>query len=500
MVAKGKTGTQFVHLRTHSAYSLQEGAVSVAKLIDLAIDDKQPALAITDTANLFGALEFSEKAPGKGLQPIIGCTFETVFEIGDANSADRGRNGKQGLRSSPSIVLLCASEVGYRNLLWLVSLAYTRTGDGERLELREADFAGRTDGLICLTGGPSGPLDRLLSENHADEARQVFAKLQSLFGDGLYVELQRTRRSDRAVEEQLLDLAYANDVPLVATNDVFFASEDDYEAHDALLCIKDGRYIVEDDRRRETKDNCFLSQAQMAERFSDLPEALANTLEIARRCHFRPRTHDPILPRFTAIEKGGAAQVEISDEDGLAQEAAELVRQARAGLNERLEQHDLAPGVDRETYDKRLNYELGIIEKMQFPGYFLIVADFIKWAKNEANAFAPHAGALAIVQRAARFTADENVAAIRSLQQAGGVQKRAFARSGRRHEPDHFTRLQVEVGPAQHFQFATSRFVVALNAAQLECGATHIEAPPQDRGTPRAKPGKWWPRRTGSKP
>ncbi|MEM1364888.1 MAG: DNA polymerase III subunit alpha [Pseudomonadota bacterium] len=383
---------QFVHLRTHSAYSLQEGAVSVAKLIDLAIDDQQPALAITDTANLFGALEFSEKASAKGLQPIIGCTFETVFEVASPNTSERPRTGKQGLLASPSIVMLCASQTGYQNLIWLVSRAYTRTADGDRLVLREADFEGRTEGLICLSGGPDGPVDRLLSDGKGDEAKSVFSKLLNLFGGGLYVEIQRTRRSDRRVEEGLLDLAYAHDVPVVATNDVFFAREDDYEAHDALLCIKDGRYIVEDDRRRETKDNCFLSQAQMAERFSDLPEALSNTLEIARRCHFRPRTHDPILPRFTAIGKGDEAQNAMSDEDGLAQEAAELVRQARAGLDARLKQHGMADGLKREDYDSRLEYELGIIERMQFPGYFLIVADFIKWAKNEGIAVGPGRG------------------------------------------------------------------------------------------------------------
>ncbi|MEO0637535.1 MAG: DNA polymerase III subunit alpha, partial [Pseudomonadota bacterium] len=356
------------------------------------IETNMPALAITDTSNLFGALEFSEKASGKGLQPIIGCSFELSFESADEEVSPRLRNGKAGLGSSPSVALLCASEQGYRNLLSLVSRAYTRTADGDRLEIRARDLEGRTDGLICLSGGPDGPVNRLLSEDRRAEAEQTVHALHRLFGDGLYIELQRTRRDDQAIEEQLLDIAYASNLPIVATNQVFFAKPEDYDAHDALLCIKDGRYIVEDDRRRETRDNCFLDQGQMQAKFADLPEALANTLEIARRCHFRPRTHDPILPRFTAVEQGGAANADAGDGDGLAEEAAELVRQARAGLDDRLRQHELAPGVDRKTYDERLDYELGIIERMQFPGYFLIVADFIKWAKAQGIAVGPGRG------------------------------------------------------------------------------------------------------------
>ncbi|MEO1694170.1 MAG: DNA polymerase III subunit alpha, partial [Pseudomonadota bacterium] len=249
---------------------------------------------------------------------------------------------------------------------------------------RLAEFA---DGLIALSGGPEGPIDTPLRDGQTAVAAERLGKLHRIFGDRLYVEVQRHGTADEArVEPALLDLAYDRDVGIVATNEVYFATPSDHEAHDALTCIADGRYVVEDDRRRLTPDHHLKSERQMVALFADLPEALANTVEIAKRCTVRPLGKKPILPPFVQTADGA------SNTDRVRVEAEELGRQAREGLDMRLASHACADGFTREDYDKRLAFELGIIEKMGFPGYFLIVADFIKWTKGEGIPVGPGRG------------------------------------------------------------------------------------------------------------
>lgn len=350
----------FVHLNVRSSFSLLEGALTVARLAALAKADHQPAIALTDD-NLFGALEFSEKLSAGGVQPIVGLTLALDFKDREQRS---GRSLKEEKR--PAVVLLGRSEAGYRNLMALSSRAFLDgEGDGSPhvgLDLLEA----RREGLIALTGGPEGPIDLALAEGAEDIATARLARLQDIFGDALYVELQRhDLAGEKAVEGALLGLAYGRGLPIVATNGARFGERADHESHDALICLAEGRVLAETERRQMSPDHFLKTRAEMAALFQDLPEALANTVEIARRSAYRPRTRKPILPRFTV------------DED----EAAELRRQAVAGLQARLDAHGTAPGLDRETYDQRLDFELGVIERMKFPGYFLIVADFIKWAK-----------------------------------------------------------------------------------------------------------------------
>ncbi len=206
--------------------------------------------------------------------------------------------------------------------------------------------------------------------------------LERLFGDRLYVELQRHGlEAERLAEPALVELAYARGLPLVATNEPYFASREDYEAHDALICIAEGRVVADTDRRQLTVEHRFKTRAEMAALFADVPEAVASTVEIARRCAYRPRTLAPILPRFSVGEDGAAVD-----------EAAELRRQAAAGLDRRLAVHGLAPGRKPEEYRERLDYELGVIERMKYPGYFLIVADFIQWAKAQRIPVGPGRG------------------------------------------------------------------------------------------------------------
>jgi DNA polymerase III subunit alpha len=368
---------RFVHLKVHSAYSLLEGALPIGKLAKLAEGDSQAALAITDTDNLFGALEFSDKLAGMGIQPIVGCTLAIDFGDG-AKDEPRQKALKAESKTvlAGRIALLAMSEAGYANLMTLTSAAFLDTAESDQPHVKWSLIERHVEGLIALTGGPDGPIDKALADGQVEPARARLSRLAQAFGDRLYVELQRHGMpAERAVEPQLLDLAYALGLPVVATNEIYFGKAADYEAHDTLICIAEGRYVSEDDRRKLTPEHCFKSQDAMCALFSDLPEAAANTLEIARRCHVRSQSRNPILPQFVAAPPGADASAQ------LAAEAAELRRQAEDGLRARLAKVGLAPGKEEKEYWDRLAFELEIIAKMKFPGYFLIVADFIQWAK-----------------------------------------------------------------------------------------------------------------------
>jgi DNA polymerase-3 subunit alpha len=366
----------FVHLHVHSSYSLLEGALPIARLAELAKADRQPALALTDTDNMFGALEFSDKMAAAGIQPIIGCALAVDFA--DQDAGPRATGGLPLTR--PRIVLLAAREAGYRSLMRLNSRAFLETPPNEPPHIKLAWLAQEVSGLIALTGGPSGPLDAAITAGQGNLAAARCTALLDLFGDRLYVELQRHgSTAERQAEAALVELAYAQGIPLVATNEPFFATRDDYEAHDALICIAEGRYLAETDRRQLTAEHRFKTRAEMTALFPDLPEALASTVEIAQRCAFRPRVQSPILPRFSVG-------------DTAVDEAEELRQQAQAGLERRLSVHGLAPGRTVEDYRERLAYELGVIATMKYPGYFLIVADFIQWAKAQGIPVGPGRG------------------------------------------------------------------------------------------------------------
>jgi DNA polymerase III subunit alpha len=362
----------FVHLHVHSAYSLREGALAIETLAKRAKADDMPALAITDANNLFGALEFSEKLATEGVQPIIGAQITVDFGDAAARGADRA--------SAAPIVLLAQNEAGYRNLMRIASDVWLGHEAGEAPHVAFEALA-PVDGLIALTGGPSGPIDAGLTLGRNDLAEARLERLATLFPDRLYVEIQRHfLAAERANEHRLLDLADRLGLPLVATNEPYFAALSDHEAQDALLCIADGALIGDADRRRLSPEHRFKTRAEMVQLFADLPEALANTIEIAQRCAFRPETRKPILPRFTAPD--GAALDEVK----------ELRAQAEAGLAKRLSAHGCAEGASEEDYRRRLAFELDVIEKMKFPGYFLIVADFIQWAKRQGIPVGPGRG------------------------------------------------------------------------------------------------------------
>ena len=370
------THADFVHLRVHSAYSLAEGAIRVKELPGLCRDNAMPCVAVTDTNNLFGAMEYSGALSAGGIQPIVGCQLRLQLDV------------EEGKAEAPSgnLVLLVQNDAGYRNLLKLLSRAYLDAEDAHDPHVTLGDLSNHNAGLIVLTGGPEGPVGRLLLAGKVEAANDLLVSLRHTFQDRCYVEIMRHGlEQETATEDRFLEFAYALDVPLVATNEVFFPTRDMYDAHDALICIASGRRVSEPERRRLTAHHYFKSADEMKALFEDLPEAISNTVVIARRCAFMVEAIDPILPPFDCGEGR-------SEED-------ELRDIARAGLGHRLDQYVFSPGMDdaarehaAQPYRERLDYELGVIIDMGFPGYFLIVADFIRWAKENGIPVGPGRG------------------------------------------------------------------------------------------------------------
>ena len=360
----------FVHLRVHTAYSLSQGALKIEEAVRLAKEQRMPALAITDTGNLFGALEFSEAVAKAGIQPIVGCELALARE-GEEQPGIGAR-----VPEPDRIVLLAQTEAGYRNLMALSSAAFLETEPTQTPRVTWAALKAHADGLIALTGGVAGPVGRLLAESREKLAEAALLRLADLFPGRLYVELQRhgMEIEDR-VEAGLVGLAYAHNIPLVATNEPYFGAAAMYEAHDALLCIADSTFLAETNRRRVTPEHRFKSAEEMRALFADLPEAIDNTLVIARRCAYMPPKREPILPAYHAASGR-------TGED-------ELRVQAEAGLEERLVER---AGDDKPRYRERLAYEISVIVKMGFPGYFLVVADFIRFARTNRIPVGPGRG------------------------------------------------------------------------------------------------------------
>ncbi len=360
---------RFIHLRVHTEYSLLEGAVRLKKLPGLCEQMDMPAVAVTDTNSMFSALEFSVTASGAGIQPIIGCQVDLTYV--------QAQPGEKPKPPAP-IVLLAQSETGYENLMKLSTCLYVDKG-GQLPQVTLAELETHSDGLICLSGGPDGPVGRMLQQGQRPAAEALVDRLAAMFPNRLYIELQRhpgeggQPESESLTERGHIEMAYAKNLPLVATNDVYFPASEMFEAHDALICIAEGAYVDQQEgRRRLTSQHYFKSPQEMATLFADLPEAIENTVEIARRCAFMAYRRDPILPKFADDE------------------VAELRRVANEGLQKRLAviPHAVTP----EEYQERLDFELDIIEGMGFPGYFLIVADFIQWAKDHDIPVGPGRG------------------------------------------------------------------------------------------------------------
>ena len=372
---------KFVHLRVHTAYSLSEGAMQVPALIHKCHAQGIAAIAVTDTANMFGGKAFSKYASDEGVKPIMGCQFYLRNPDADDVLKSKGR-----IVEPDKIILLVMNADGYHNIMKLMKLAYLDGPNLEKPQIRISDFQQLNDGLIVLTGGVEGQIGRLLLENRKAEAEETLLKLKDIFADRLYMEISRIGlESEHKTEEDFINLAYKHNIPLVATNEAFFFDADMYEAHDALACIAAGEYVANDNRKKFSPNNRLRSEAEMLELFSDLPEAVNSTVQIAQRCNYLSKKVDPLLPIFECPD--GKTQDEF------------ITEEAYKGLKERMEAQVYTPEMTAEEkaeidkrYYARLEYELSVIKKMGFPGYFLIVSDFIRWSKGHGVPVGPGRG------------------------------------------------------------------------------------------------------------
>ena len=342
---------QFIHLRNHTQFSLSEGAIRIGELVDMAVKNNMPAVAITDSSNLFGILEFSKAATSKGVQPIIGCELKV---------------------EGSKLVIYAQNKIGFQNLLKLVSQSLLRSSSPHEASLDLVELEQYTEGLLCLTAGVEGEMAKLISKGENKKAYEFAERLNGMFPKRLYIELTRHGlEEEEKVEPELIEIAYQYNLPLIATNNCFYSTQDMSEAHDALICIAEGKYLVDENRKKYNDQFYFKSTEEMAEIFKDIPEAINNTVQFAKRCSVKAEGRQPMLPDYPTAE-------------GRTQED-ELRVQAREGLKGRIAEPS-------EEYLNRLEFELDVIIKMKFPGYFLIVSDFIKWAKSQSIPVGPGRG------------------------------------------------------------------------------------------------------------
>jgi DNA polymerase-3 subunit alpha len=348
------------------------GAIKPAELARLCVANDMQSVAITDINNLFGVMELSYILAEAHIRYIIGSQITVKLQS----------NSEKPILAP--MIFLSQSEHGYKNLMALSTLSYRSTNlpsEGPSISLPQ--LAQHQEGIICLTGGDKGPLGKLLIRNENMHAEAFIKELSQIFGDRLYMELMRHGFPDQKVlEPQFLDLAQKHELKIVATNDVCFSTKDMFEAYDALICVSEGRFLYDKDREHACEDKFFKSSHEMMTLFSDLPEAVENTVELAQRCDFVLKNRSPILPPFKS-------------DSGLT-EKDELSQQAIAGLEKRFVEQvygDAESGKElRQKYFDRLNSELAVIQSMGFSGYFLIVSDFIKFAKKQNIPVGPGRG------------------------------------------------------------------------------------------------------------
>ena len=364
----------FVHLHVHTEYSLVDSTVRIAALMDCCADDAMPAVALTDQSNLFGMVKFYKKALAAGVKPIIGLDLRIVNEDDAARPL--------------GLILLCQNATGYRNLSQLLTRAFLEGQvRGEPLARRDWLTADSCEGLIALSGGLHGDVGQALHNGHVDLATSLLDGWREVFGDRFYVELVRTGRAgeEDCVQSSLL-LASDTGVPVVASNDVRFLGRDDFDAHEARVCIQQGRVLADPDRPRNYNDNQYLrSSAEMAELFADVPAALENAREIVRRCNLDLKLGESVLPAFPLPEGQTESEfLEAEARRGLEQQLERIFEREAVATSER--------GAISAPYFERLDIELDVIRGMGFPGYFLIVADFIRWARENDITVGPGRG------------------------------------------------------------------------------------------------------------
>jgi DNA polymerase-3 subunit alpha len=356
----------FVHLSVHTEYSLVDSVVRVKPLVKAAAERGMPAVAMTDHMNLFAAVKFVSAAESVGVKPILGCDLVVHDPVSDTDNALR---------------LLCANNQGYRNLMQLVSRGYVQGQDRGSPVIRPGWLADHADGLIALSGGHRGLISREIAAGHGELALQAARGLREVFGDRLFLELERIQAPDEtAINDNLVDLAGMLDLGIVAGNAVRFHDADDFHTHEVRLCIRQGRVINDPRRVKDVTGEQWLKSAEdMRDLFADLPEACDNAVEIARRCNVTLSLGKSYLPDFPVPEEHNVESF--------------LRKEASDGLARRLAAIEADGGQpDHAVYQARLDHELDVIISMGFPGYFLIVADFIRWAKRNDVPVGPGRG------------------------------------------------------------------------------------------------------------
>ncbi len=386
----------YISLKNHTTYSLCKGAIKIPDLIAKAKSLKMPALGIMDSQNLFGALEFSLACKKAGIQPILGCEILVDYNISD-NKNISNLDFEKNLCKTP---LIATNEEGYKNLMYLVSKSYLQRQDAITPHINFTDLQEKSAGLIMLSGGYEGFVAKLLQENQETQLKKILQAIDKFFANNFYIEIVRYgEKIEETLEPKLIDLASKKSLPLLASCDVYFLTPDMYEAQDILSCIYDGNKLSDENRHRNSPQQYFWEIEDFLETFYDLPEAVANTINIAKRCHIMAFERPPTLPKF-------------SNEPNF-DEALELRNQSIKGLEIRLQKkfilEETPANIQNDVktkYLERLDYELGVIIKMNFSGYFLIVSDFIKWAKNNKIPVGPGrgSGAGSIVAYALQIT------------------------------------------------------------------------------------------------
>jgi DNA polymerase-3 subunit alpha len=364
----------FVHLRLHTEFSVVDGTNRIDDIVQAAVADGQPALAITDLSNLFGAIKFYKRARAKGTKPLIGAEIFLEGMGGDMTALSR-------------IVLLVQNKQGYLNLSELIARGYTQNIVKNQATIKFEWLKELNEGLIALSGAQAGPIGQALVQGDASRAHELALQLGSVFPHRFYIELQRAGRADdEAHVAAAVQLAARIKLPVVATHPVQFTTPDDFEAHEARVCIADGEILGNAKRvRRFTRDQYFKSSAEMQALFADVPSALANTLEIAKRCNLTLVLGKPQLPEFPTPEVNGQrmtpdAYFRYASHEGLKERMAHLYPD------------EAVRATEMPRYVERLEFEIGTILKMGFPGYFLIVGDFINWAKSHGCPVGPGRG------------------------------------------------------------------------------------------------------------
>ena len=383
----------FINLKNHSTYSLCKGAIKIDDLVKRGKEFNMPAIGIMDINNLFAALEFSSTCKKNGIQPILGCEIVTHIP-------DQKNNLNNITNSFYKIPLIAKDEVGYKNLMYLASRAYLDRQSNLSPHIEFSLLKEKSQGLIAFSGGVDGFVARNIINNQEKLSQNLIEEFANVFKDNFYIEINRHNLKDEIkIEDELLELAQKNNLPLIACNDVYFLTKEMHEAQDVLNCIGEGELFFNENRHKRSSEQYFKSMEEMENLFKDLPQAIENTVNIAKKCHIMAFERPPSLPRFSSDKNFNEGQ--------------ELSKQAKEGLNARLEEkikidnlsHEQVEEIKQQYFD-RLDYEISIIAKMDFAGYFLIVSDFIKYAKNNNIPVGPGrgSGAGSIVAWALKIT------------------------------------------------------------------------------------------------